>query len=265
MTRYLRLAALFGALVIVLSLAVACGGDDDDSGNNGTGNEPTTASTRETGSTSPTEEPAGEADEDDSDEGLFERFQEAAANRPDTYLARYEMRSSDPEEGEFTGTMTLAAKSAKEMFDLAYTDADGTGSMRVIIEGSTTIICVEEAETGDEGTCFSMGGGVDDSPFASLTAIFGTADELLNEIAEDDGLDVKRAGSKRVAGLDSDCYDVTGPDTEGTVCIAKDENLMVEVDGTFEGMETLFRLTEYTNNPGDDLFEPPFEVTSLTG
>ncbi|MGK2966799.1 MAG: hypothetical protein ACSLFM_14520 [Tepidiformaceae bacterium] len=264
MTRYLRLALLFGALMAILAFAAACGGDDDDEPTGGDAEDATatTASGDEDEDDATAE--ATEEDEEDSADAL-ERLREAAAaaaNR-DSFYASYEMRFIDAEGVESTGTMTLAAKKPLELFRMVLVEEEGESDIAIIQDGETSTICIKDLE--DEGSCLLTPGDAEDSPFGSLTSIFTSTDELLDEITAEDDVEVTPAGSKRVAGLDADCYDVKDSTGEGTVCIAEDESLVVEMVGTFEGEETEFRLTEYSDDPDDDVFEPPYEVTSLAG
>ncbi|HET7737413.1 MAG TPA: hypothetical protein VFK32_02455 [Tepidiformaceae bacterium] len=263
MTRYLRLALLLGALMAVLAFAVACGGDDKAEPSGGDDEESTATAPGGEDDDDPTAEPT-EEDEEDGDALERLRAAAAAAEERDSFYASYEMRFVDADGVESTGTMTLAAKKPLELFRIEVVEAEGESGFAVIQDAETSTFCIKDVGE-EEGSCLVTQGEPEDSPFGSLTSLFSSTDELLDELTAEDDAEVTPAGSKRVAGLDADCYDVKDSTGEGTVCIAEDESLVVEVVGTFEGQETEFRLTEYSDDPDDDVFEPPYEVTSLAG
>lgn len=252
-----RLALLAGAVFSVLALGAACG--DDESEDDAEATEPT--NTAQGGATDDEETPAATDAPDDGgdDEDVIERLRQAASNTPDTFYYSYEVEyDAELDEEDYSGTLTLGRSGDKELFSIKLNEAEGESELTLITGPDSTITCQVEAGDGAEPLCIEVAGA--GGAFADLAGLFVTADEVLGEFVAEDGARATKAGAKRIAGLDTQCYDVSDNTGKGTVCIAEDENIMASIDGEFEGAKTKFTLVEYDSDPDDSVFEPPYEV-----
>ncbi len=222
-----------------LALAACGGGDDDDSTGGAPTGDATATATRpaEVGSTpgsapSPTQAGgSGGSASDDLPEELQRLADQAARLK---YTAVYAMEF----EGEKT-ELTIAQDPPR-----SYTAANIAGSDLILInDGTATITCFK---TGTTGFCSKTGTGQDE--------LFDPS-TIYEEI--DTRTDYKKLDSRRIAGIDSNCWETTVANLGKSVtCFGKNEPVLTLVEGPGVKME----LKEYAKSVDAKLFEPPFPV-----
>ncbi len=125
-----------------------------------------------------------------------------------------------------------------------------------INDGEDTYVC-----TADEGEpmCMRMEGmGAD--MFGDEDLFFLDQDEFLRDIAGEDDTVVSPTSSRTIAGQDADCFDVSDGTGDGTVCISQSHGVVLLVEGTFEGETIRMEVTDFSDTPDPDAFEPPYPV-----
>lgn len=263
-----KLSLFLGTLLAgVLSMAlVACSDDDDDGDGNGDA-EPTATQATDDGNGSDPEPTAttddgnddGDAEDDngngdgngDDERDPLERLREAADNQGErTMSVTYEI--------EFDGEiMTMQLSSDPPRQATHFTGSGELGTFATIDDGENSYWCSSDA--GEE-MCIEMesgGGGL----FGEELFQF-EADDLLEEVTADADMQVTRAGSRTIAGQSADCYEFSGVDGDGVMCVSGD-NIVLLIEGTFEGETIRMEVTEYSDQPDDSAFEPPYEVMSM--
>lgn len=262
----------WGRLLVLLSLgmlltlaAVACGDDGD-----GAGDAPgaTSTPTQDQGEGEPTPDDGNGEDSDGADDGEPEtelrRFGDLAATASGRITYRF---SSDDSEGLSEGTMTYYFQPPdKSRFDLS----DEEGEFIVIQAGNVGYFCTSDP-TG--GSCFTST-TQDEEPFvpffadfASPEGIQGFLEGFLADIAGED-VEIRRF-SQTIAGVDASCFEASGvveaEAGEFAFCFAKENGLMLLMDGMIEGSGSFRLEATEVGSVSDSDFEPPYEVIETGG
>jgi len=240
----------------------ACGGDDDDSGDNGskdeatqpansdatkTSSEPTKASGDATKPSGDATKPAANPTTEDAG-SIFDRL--ATEGEAKTYQASYdfEFRGGDTG-GMQKGSAIIASKPPKYATKLTFSVGDMKSSFTIIVDGKDTITCTD---FGVGGQCHKSA-GVDDG----LNGRGIDIKKALNEAKKN--ADVKDAGKRTIAGQSSRCFEAKDKTTSDvtTFCIAEKDSIMtyMEVSGSVK-----MTATEISSRVDEKLFEPPFPV-----
>ena len=241
-----RLTLLAAAALAAGMLLAACGGGDDsesgsDAGSGGSSGSPT--ETAGSPAASPAATRAGSASPTStsgSSGGIPDDLKKLAA---------------DAAKATFTATYELAQPGIKGTFTIAQ---DGKNSRIALksAEGEFIIINTEK----DSFTCFKVGQtGLcqRQAPDPSVAAFDfrGRLDDLEKEGGS---LSYKKLDDRKVAGLDSSCWQTSDATTAATLCIAKKEKVMTVLEEKSTGIS--FTLTDYSGKVDSKLFEPPYPV-----
>ncbi|GBD23736.1 hypothetical protein HRbin29_01406 [bacterium HR29] len=248
-----------GAVLALLTLA-ACGGDDGETGNGGVtqpGGDGTPAGTTPAGRT-PTSERG------DGASAVEELRARVSEQRERTLRMRYALRGSF-EGQEIKGSFELAQKPPKLLFRMdleGAPDSDMLGGafagFTVIDDGTDTYLCFK-ADT--QGMCLKGESDTANVDVSELLAL-GDVSEL---VLQDPDVKVEEAGSRKVGGIDSDCYRAVSQQFEGLFCLGKEQPVLTYVEGTVEGEQYTLELEEYGTDVPDSLFEPPYPVSDFGG
>jgi hypothetical protein len=95
---------------------------------------------------------------------------------------------------------------------------------------------------------------------AAFTGQLG-AEGLLDYLNRDREVTIERDGKRRAAGIEGECYHITGDDdTDYVACISKDTGLLLFGDGTLDGEYARAELLEYSTEVSDDDLLPMFPL-----
>lgn len=242
MRRFWPVALLAGLL---FSFAVAaCGGSDAGDGD-----------TRQGASPTPTSEPSddGEGAEGDDVLSLLQRVAENAGRT--TYRVVYEIEGGDPDSGEIRGTLTMAADPPKQLFSLSGLFAGEESTLTIIDDGESSYLCFD-AE-GNQSCLRSGSGGSETVPLPTFLEV----DELIGTLARDGDTTAREVQGREIAGRDARCFEIASSEGDGLVCIAKDDAVLLLIEGTFEGAVFNMRAVEIADAPTAADFEPPYPVS----
>jgi hypothetical protein len=228
--------------------AAACGGDDDDTGDDtDTNGEVTQAAGGETpsggntgdGTATPATPGSGGEDDDVS---------ELLADASDkTYLVAYEVEFTDSGKTQ-TGEMTFAQEPPKSLMKISLSGNEDFEELSIIEDGTSSFTCFK---SGDSGQCLKAGAG-------GLGENFTLFDmkKVTQRVKDDKG--VKEVSGQQIAGRDSRCFEGSFDDTaeSSLVCIDKDDGILTLV----ESSTTKIKATEVSTKVDDKLFEPPYPV-----
>jgi hypothetical protein len=240
--------------VVVASFAfVACGGDDDDDDDGGD-------STPVAGQTVDDGDDGDDDDGDDGDDGsdadareLFNRFTDAS------FVVVYDLTSLDPAGGDLTGSMAWYQDGERSRFDFSGESEGESFNLISISTPDVQATCFDDASGFGEALGTGGEGGVclTSSPLGDLgfQSVRGDLQELL-----DDGAEIRRVDSRRIAGQDADCYEVTDEGIPGTACIDDDGRLLLA-----ESEGVTLEATEVRGAPSDSDFELPYPVQEIPG
>lgn len=238
----------------------ACGGDDDDSGDNGskdeatqpagsdatkTSSEPTKAGGDATKPAGNATKPAASATAEDADT-IFDKL--AADGEAKTYQATYDLEITGGGAIQ-KGTSVVASKAPRLASKFTFSAGDMKGSFYIITDGKDTITC---NDFGFGGQCHKSS-GVDDG-------LDGAGIDIKKVIKEArTNSDVKDVGKRTIAGRSSRCFEAKDKST-GTVstfCLDEKDSIMtyMEISGTVK-----MTATEISSKVDEKLFEPPFPV-----
>lgn len=173
----------------------------------------------------------------------------------DAHKLTYELRGKEPGLGDVNGTLTLASRDRQERIGLTGDLGGDQGSFIAIHSGPANFLCIEGR--GDSACLKTKADEAAPLQVPSVFKLEGLLDRLANA-----GGDVREVGGQQIAGYDGRCFEAGSQSGNGLVCIAEAENLVLLVNGHFQGADFEVRLQEYTQ-PTDADFEPPFPVTEL--
>jgi hypothetical protein len=266
MFRTARTILLLSSAVAILALAAAaCGGGDDDNSEDGSsGNAEATATPAPDGQTEPTEEPSEEpteegnadpdSDGDEEDDGAgLDRLRAAASTiEEQTFHAVFEMSGTGIE-----GTFTIISDPPDSLIGISGALDGEEGTLLLISTEEFSYFC---SDSDGEQNCLKMkAGSTSGVPLPTLL----DAGSLVDELASSPDTKVKRIGGETIAGIDTDCYEVTSAEGDGKICIGNDMMLLLE--GNFEGQQLSMRATEFTDDAGKvKVTVPDWPVTDLT-
>lgn len=256
-------------LVAVLALGAACGGDDDSgngdsggNGNDGGAGQTATPTSSDNGNAN------GETPEATTDSGgsgdnngggtnsadALAKLRETAANLDtQTYRVVYDMTGTG-----IDGTFTLASNPPTQMFSIEGTVEGQSGTLMIISDDESTHVCTD---FGGSQQCLKIAAGDQSSLPFTLPDTFRT-DKLAEQVLDVPGVSVNDAGSREIAGVNADCYDVSSDQGDSTFCVGN--NTLLLIDGSYEGQQFHMEATEYTDNPGP-IEVPDWPVTDLSG
>jgi hypothetical protein len=242
--------ALGLVLAAILSLVLACGGDDE--GNGGEDGEP--SATESNGDQTPEA-----TEEDGGDEGSD------AASDLSVLAAEY---------GDFVGFVKYETSGFADDSFTTLTIYRGEGRSRVDYEGSEgsgSFITNEDGSFGcAENQCVKVSEALGLDPTAAFTALISpeNIEDSFGDVPE--GVDVEES-SEEIAGIDATCYTYSGDldetaagDESGEVCFAE-SGLLLRFDFSGSPGGGKFEAAEADEGVSDDDFDPPYPVTDLGG
>jgi len=169
-----------------------------------------------------------------------------------TYQISYDL--SMTQSGQNTsGSMTIAQKPPKSFTSFQTT----AGSFLLINDGTNTYSCTKDP-TG-AGQCIkSTGAGAAANPAAG----FSIADALSSLT---DSVNVTDAGSRTIAGIDSQCFNVQETSGTGIACFSKSDGLATLIQSKAPNGDTMqFQATKASGSVDDSMFAPPAGYTVVT-
>lgn len=249
-TRWLKLAIVIGAAIVMLALA-ACGGDDDDNGSTTTGTQ-TAGGGAATNGADATDEPSDGGDGSTDAADIFAQLDEYTQNL-DRVTGKLSYDITDPDGS--TTSYTLYADETNSRYDT--TDSDGNVST-VIYTTDKVYTCDSSSETCTSYSSESYPGfGLD--LFGSFLG--SSAVGAYVAAAEAAGFNVDTSGGN-YGGQDATCYSWSEADSGGKFCFA-DSGVMVHEELTDSEGTTSITATEYSGDVSASDFEPPYTVTDL--
>lgn len=253
--RHLFALTLAGALIFG-----ACGGDDDDSGDTGskdqptqssngsdatkTSSEPTKTSSEPTKSSGDATKPAATATAEDAG-SVFERL--AGDGIKKTYQATYDMEITLNGQTQ-KGVAVMASKPPKLATKVTFSGAEFKGTFATITDGKDTFTCTD---FGIGGSC-SKEAGVDNALTKGFDVQKAVKEARTNS-------EVKEVQKRTIAGKSSRCFE-TKSKTDGSVttfCLDEKDSIMTSME---IGGVTKLTATNITSTVDEKLFEPPFPV-----
>jgi hypothetical protein len=234
-----RIALLLLASLLLVT-AAACGGDSDDP-------EGTPDSTATAAPTSEATEPAGDA------AGALEEL--AAGFTEAEFSVTYESETN-LDEPPFTGEPVTSEWEWVQSGELSRFDFDGgmvgfPGTMTIITTPDESFICVGQGCLGSPPDLPIYG-----SPSGPLSeAVMGISDRAAaGEVTETE--------SREIAGAQARCFEFTGADASGTVCLSE-SGVPLHADIESESGALILDATEYSETVDPTAFEPPYDVTGI--
>jgi hypothetical protein len=267
-----RIPALLSlVLVALLTLAlVACGNDDDsdpappapngtptetpsDDGDDDDANGDDADDNVDTDRPTPDDSDAGNGDDNGDDTArAIEAIRRAAEAREQRTLSV----TYDIDWG--MGTLTIETNSDPPRYSVAMSGdfGEGFGSFVSIYDGTDNYLCTEEEGVG---TCLSFPGDASDFLDDDLF-FFLQSEEILGEIAEEEGATIRQVQGRTIAGLQAECYEVSSPEGDGVICISPAMDAVLLIEGTLEDETFRMEVTSISDRPDPSSFEPPYPV-----
>ena len=248
-TRFL--AAGVACTVLGALLFGACGGDDDAKSDQKSAtaeakSEKSADGATTTGGDQKTAEPTKKADSGgtggkvvDTILNLMEKGEKANAQ------ISYEVKGGGSD-NDFTSWIQ-AKKNGKTYF--SFKSKDGSSSS-IIDDGKNTYLCTKPAD--GEGVCLKSAKSAD-----SLDLSFNR-DEVLADFKAS-ASSAKEVGSRKIAGRDARCFEITTDGVKESLCLDKNDGLALFMTGE----EIELTATEAKTNVDDKVFEPPYKVQEL--
>ena len=232
----MRRAFALLCVLAALSVAAACGGNS--AGEPGTTAPPTPAAGTAT--------PAGTgADVTAELRALVERLDAAV------FHATYDLETSATV--ALKGRLVLSNQPPARLLDYDGSTPLGTARVVIIDNGGASFLCL--SAQGQEYCSRSAAGG----PNALGIPFDVSVDDLVDEIISGPDVVARDAGTRRLAGAEARCFDVTGSEGSGTLCFDA-RGVPLLVDGQFAGSRWTIRATALGEPSAAD-FEPPFPLT----
>ncbi len=266
-TKAWRLLGLAAVGVVAFALVAACGGDDDTGGASGT-DTPDTGSATSTATsasdsgnnTDGTATPTTGSGQDNgngggSDDGLAVLQQTANSFEAGTYHVVYSIESTS-----VTGTFTFASEPPASLLAMDGTMDGQTGNFSIINLEDATYFC---NGTPGEEMCLKLAkGNTSAIPFQLPTAL--NADSVLGNVLDQPGVSANKTGSKTIAGITADCYDVTSTAGDsGSFCVGN--NVILSMESDVDGEHYKMEATEVETDPAKiDISVPDYPVTDMT-
>ncbi|MEO6397535.1 MAG: hypothetical protein ABIP13_03610 [Tepidiformaceae bacterium] len=253
-------ALALGALALA-----ACGGDDDDS-KAPKKDEATQSATANSGddksssgiTAAATAEPTkkdGDGQVTGSGADALKKLAKDLSTK--TYQVTYDYEEVDAAKKATKSTLTIAQKPPKSV--TSFSELGGSGvAIAIISDGTTRYTCAKQPNTPGQCQKSKVDATKPVGNFLSL-------DSLLKSLSED--FNVTSAGSRSIAGLDSQCFNATGKAVgdEGIACFSKKDGIVTLVDSKDkDGSTTHIEATKASNSADESLFTVPTGYT-ITG
>ncbi|GAB4322981.1 MAG: hypothetical protein Kow0010_04050 [Dehalococcoidia bacterium] len=254
----LLLAGLLAALALTLA---ACGGDDDDDTGDGNGAGPTATATQAGDTNGDNGDNSSDGDGGDGNGGdngdsasALARLRQTAQQLDQSrFRAVYEMSGSG-QGAPFTGTFTLASDPPRQSMAMEGLTGADAGTFIFITDGEKNIVCFEEA---GQGQCLST--AADSQALPIELPFVADAPELIDEFTSADGVSVKKAGDRTIAGISAECYAIESPEGNADVCIGKEDGELLYMHFEDDLGSFTMEVKEF-GQPTDEDFEPPYDV-----
>ena len=183
----------------------------------------------------------------------------SASNRlqSETYRLVYEIKGSDPDVGDIDGTLTVSSRAPRQAFGISGRIGGDTGTFMVIQEANLAYLCVEGQ--GDSACLKTESNEQAPIPLPAVLSF----DEAFKRLADSPSTTAREVAGQTIAGRAGRCFEVSGDEGNGLVCIQETDGLVLLMDGQFGATRGALRLKEYVPAPSDRDFEPPYEVIEL--
>jgi len=171
-----------------------------------------------------------------------------------TYSVSYAMTGTQDGKPGATA-MTIGQKPPKSLTSFTTTAANGKQSLVILIDdGTNNFTCIKE-DPGD-GQCIKMKSAGGSGLGAS---VFSLSDSLKNL---SDNVNVTEAGSRTIAGIDSQCFTAKETTSEGMACFSKKDGLLTLLDSKGnDGSANHLEATKAASSVDDAVFAPPSGYT----
>ena len=249
-----RLAWLLGAIAATSVLVFAACGDDDA---NSTATVIATAQAQGTKApeTSSTAKGATATSGTTGGNATLEKLRKDIKGA--TYRATYDGTISASTGQAIDGTFTLGAKGGTNLFGVKGNVAGQQVNILLIDNGTDTFTCIE---AGGQKQCLKAKTGSGNSIIGSLTV-----DGVIAGVSQDKSTTVSPIAGQTIANTKGACSAVKGTSTDGTLCTAEGNGVLLLLNGTFSGNKVSLKATNVNGSPSDDDFKPPYAVTELAG
>jgi len=231
------LTSIVGLLLLVA--LTGCGGPTAASGTQGTAN---------TAGQEPTSDQANTGATVTDDRKALEKFLESKSTS--TYQVTYDIVASMKDVGDSTSTMGLYMDGETRV----RTDISTQGMVaRTYMIANVLTTCTQ---SNSKWTCMKL-----DTPPTDETKEFEQS-ILEEKDAADSDYQIKRDGTKVVAGVTADCFAVTSKDATVGYCFSK-EGVPLYMKTQFAEGTSEMTATSYTTKIAADTFKLPAEPTTL--
>lgn len=245
------MSRMFQVVIVALAAAslflAACGGSSSKS-------TPTSApsSSGTPGAGSPAATQSGQGQVTGSGAAALKKL--ATDLSAKTYQVSYDLSMTQSGQPT-TGSITIAQKPPKSFTSFQTT----AGSFVMINDGTNTYSCTKSG-TG-AGQCIKSTGAATGAG-ANPAAGFSIADALSSLTSS---VNVTDAGSRTVAGIDSQCFNVQETSGTGVACFSKSDGLATLIQSKDpNGDTTQLQATKASGSVDDSLFAPPADYTVVT-
>lgn len=250
----LKLRTLFALTLAGALIIGACGGDDDDSGNNANKDEATQSPSNSDATKADASQPTKAANEPTKaaasptteDAGsIFDKLTSDATKK--TYLADYDIEITQGSQVQ-KGTATLASKPPKQAMKISFSAGDIKGSFSFITDGKDTYTC---SDFGVGGTC-TKSAGVDDALTKGIDI-----QKALKEARSNS--DIKELDKRTIAGRVSRCFEAKDKSDNSVTTFCLDEKDSIMTYAELAGTSKL-TATKVSSSVDDKAFDLPFPV-----
>lgn len=239
----------------------ACGNDDAPATGEPAPNGPTATPAEDTATATATRErddrghenTATPATDDAADQGQASETPDAAQREP--LSIAYEVEA----QGELV-RITLDSDPPRYAMYMQGDFGLGPGTFVTIFDGENSYWCTDD---GQEELCLELESDAA-NPFIDDRVFMADRDDTLRDLGGEDA-DVTPTEGRSIAGEQADCFDITGPEAEGIVCMGNETDIPLLVEGTFDGESLRMEVTGIEDVPGDAAFEPPYPVIDTGG
>ena len=250
----------FAALALGALALAACGGDDDDS-KTATKDDATQAATAKSGDNKTTSGPtvAAEPTKKDGDGQVTGSGADALKKlakdlSTKTYSVTYDFNQVDADKKATKSTLTIAQKPPKSVTSGSELGGPGV-TFAFINDGTASYSCFKQPNT--PGQCIKA-----KADAANPLGSFLSLDSILKTLSDD--INVTSAGSRSIAGVDSQCFNAKGKDIgdEGIACFSKKDGIVTLLDSKDKDGSTFhIEATKASNSADDSLFVVPAGYT----
>jgi hypothetical protein len=275
-------------LIVAMFALMACGSDDDsganddDSSEDGGGNGGSNDDGAGSGDDGDSDSDDGDSDSDGDDNGdgdssgdndgdgsdpdsgsgdtggedaLTVLQQTAAGLEAGTYSVVYEIQSTG-----VAGTFTFASEPPGSLLQIEGSLDGEDGIFMIIDTEDATYFC--NGTAGAEMCLKLPKDNLSAVPFQLPTAF--NADDILGQVLDEPGISATPIGSRTIAGIEAECYEVTTTDNEtGEFCVG--DGVILSMEANIDGESYAMQAVEVETDPGNiDIQVPDYPLTDFS-